>query len=319
MLLRGHSHNSLRHHCGNDATFPHIVRSRAVTCSLRIRGRKQRAAEVKDPSVSSIGVSVQSTVESSVDEATKLNTIDYLRSLGVEPVTVDQLFNDEHVQQWTPQLLAYFPLGCVLGAIRFSAWVAGIAADQPWFRNQSVINAYMALLGVKVVWKNDHHIPVDQRHVLVSNHTSVGDLLMLFQRPQRYIHLITNALPEPVYATQHLPAFLQPANKGVYMQLAEQIQQAHLQAQQQQQQHQHAVHSIGSVGDHAAPDNTHSIQHSVSNGSGSHSNGSSAASCSISSSSEAQRAPIHLFPEGGMTNGAGMMRFSRQVWCSCCL
>lgn len=167
----------------------------------------------------------------------------------------------------------------------------------------SVINAYMALLGVKVVWKHVHHIPSNQRHVLVSNHTTVGDLLMLFQRPQRYIHLITNALPEPVYATQHLPAILQPANKGVYMQIAEQSQRA-----QQQLQH-HAVNGASLAGgQQTAPSSNCNMQHPSTSTS---SNSSTSACSSSSSSSEAQEASIHLFPEGGMTNGAGMMRFSR--------
>lgn len=163
----------------------------------------------------------------------------------------------------------------------------------------------MALLGVKVVWKNDQNIPTNQRHVLVSNHTSVGDLLMLFQRPQRYIHLITNALPEPVYAAQNLPVFLQPANKGVYMQLAEQ--------QQQQTQQPGTLHTVGPAAtqNHAALGSTQSPQHSNSNSSRDASGNGIDTTCSIGQSGEAQQASIHLFPEGGMTNGAGMMRFSR--------
>lgn len=82
-----------------------------------------QAAEVKETSVQH--VSKSSTLESSVDEATKTSTVDYLRSVGIEPVTAEQLFDKHHVDKWTPQLLAYFPLGCALAAIRFSAWIAG--------------------------------------------------------------------------------------------------------------------------------------------------------------------------------------------------
>lgn len=32
-------------------------------------------------------------------------------------------------------------------------------------------------------------------HVLVSNHTTSGDLMCLFELPQRYTHLITTAMP----------------------------------------------------------------------------------------------------------------------------
>lgn len=197
----------------------------------------------------------------------------------------------------------------------------GIAADQPWFRNKSVIDAYMALLGITVVWKNEHCIPTDQRHVLVSNHVSVGDLLMLFQRPQRYIHLITNALPQPVYATQHLPAILQPATKGTYMQIADQLQQA--QQQQQEQQHQQNAtfsgaeaamqHHIASTGSLVLHESNTSSSSSGSSSSSTISSSSmeSSTRSSSSSSSDREQASIHLFPEGGMTNGDGMMRFSR--------
>ncbi|GLC48183.1 hypothetical protein PLESTB_000068300 [Pleodorina starrii] len=89
------------------------------------------------------------------------------------------------------------------------------------------------------------------RHVMVSNHCSVGDLMILFSHPrlpQRYTHLITNSLPPRVTRARHLPVIMRPASPATYDELAD---------------------------------------------------------------SPADASPIHLFPEGGMTNGRGMLRFSR--------
>jgi hypothetical protein len=130
------------------------------------------------------------------------------------------MFYDHHVTRWTPLVMLYFPIGITLALLRSALWIVCIGLDQPWFRDQKVISSYLSLLGVRVVWEGEQHIPSDQPHVLVSNHLSVGDLMVLFTRPQRYIHLITNALPQPVYAASHLPVILQPASKSSYEQLA---------------------------------------------------------------------------------------------------
>ncbi len=85
---------------------------------------------------------------------------------------------------------------------------------------------------------------------MVSNHCSVGDLMMLFSHPrlpQRYTHLITSALPQQVTAARHLPVVMRAASPATYDELA----------------------------------------------------------------ASADSGPVHLFPEGGMTNGRGMLRFSR--------
>ncbi|KXZ55764.1 hypothetical protein GPECTOR_2g1314 [Gonium pectorale] len=146
-------------------------------------------------------------------------------------------------------LALYAPIGVVAAAFRSALWILGIALDQPWFRNQTVVDTYLKLLGVSVVWKGAEHIP-SGRHILVSNHVSVGDLMMLFSHPslpRRYVHLITSSLPARVTRCKHLPVVLRHASPAVYEELA----------------------------------------------------------------ASSDPSPIHLFPEGGMTNGTGLIRFSR--------
>jgi len=197
--------------------------------------------------------------------------------------------------------------------------------------------------------------------VLVSNHVSTADLLVLFQRPQRYIHLITTALPEKVYACDHLPAILQPASKPTYLALAE-TQQTQQQAQQQQhvdgdqqQQPQHqqvalpgaqanySSSSSSSIVTGSVVGSSHSpllmqtnppqlqqheqhLQHvqAAALGEGHNSSNSSSGGVDLgpvqhmSPSStlsqqqgmvqqhrQQQQPSVHLFPEGGMTNGKG--------------
>ncbi|MEW5317582.1 MAG: hypothetical protein WDW38_008868 [Sanguina aurantia] len=115
-------------------------------------------------------------------------------------------------RDWTPALILYFPFGCLLASARILLWLTGIALDLPGFKNPAVITTYLQLLGVRVVWKHAERVPAG-KHVLVSNHCSVGDLMMLFQGlPQRYVHLITTALPERVFKTSNLPVVLLPAS-----------------------------------------------------------------------------------------------------------
>jgi hypothetical protein len=64
-------------------------------------------------------------VESSLDEATKASAADVLRALNIKEVQPAALFDAAHVEAWSPQLVAYFPLGCALAAVRFAAWIAG--------------------------------------------------------------------------------------------------------------------------------------------------------------------------------------------------
>jgi len=53
------------------------------------------------------------------------------------------------------------------------------------------------ILGVQVNWHHLDRIP-SKRHVLVSNHLTAGDLMMLYSLPQHYIHLISAKLPERI-------------------------------------------------------------------------------------------------------------------------
>ncbi|KAF5832270.1 hypothetical protein DUNSADRAFT_11913 [Dunaliella salina] len=163
---------------------------------------------------------------------------------------VPQIFDYEHFPRVDLPMLAYFPLGVALAFSRVLLWVLCIAIDLPVFRNRNVVDAYLALLGVKVTWHNLHLLPKGF-HVMVSNHTNCGDLMALFTLPQRYIHLISPAIPAKAMNTQNLPVVLRPAVLDTYDAIA-------------------------------------------------------AESAESSSAS-----PVHLFPEGAMTNGAGMLQFSR--------
>lgn len=69
--------------------------------------------------------SVTSTMESSLDDATKASAADVLRASNIKEVQPAALFDAAHVEEWSPQLVAYFPLGCALAAARFAAWIAG--------------------------------------------------------------------------------------------------------------------------------------------------------------------------------------------------
>lgn len=53
------------------------------------------------------------------------------------------------------------------------------------------------ILGVDVRWHHIDRIP-SQRHVLVSNHLTAGDLMMLYSLPQHYVHLISAKLPKRI-------------------------------------------------------------------------------------------------------------------------
>jgi hypothetical protein len=71
-----------------------------------------------------------STAESSLDEATKASAAYVLRALHITEVQPKALFDAAHVEAWSPQLAAYFPLGCVLATVRFAVWIAGELAGK---------------------------------------------------------------------------------------------------------------------------------------------------------------------------------------------
>lgn len=133
-------------------------------------------------------------------------------------VAFGSLFDQEHVQQWTPQLILYTPIGTVIAVVRMALWVLGVLIDSPGFRQPGAFSIYLKLLGLEITWKNLEGIPAG-KHVLVSNHISVGDLNVLFPLPQRYIHLITPAIPARVTHCQNLPVILRPATPQTYEEL----------------------------------------------------------------------------------------------------
>lgn len=60
-----------------------------------------------------------------------------------------------------------------------------------------VCAALLFLMGVQVEWQGQEKLP-SERHVMVSNHVSTGDLVALYKLPRRYVHLVSTALPEQV-------------------------------------------------------------------------------------------------------------------------
>lgn len=162
--------------------------------------------------------------------------------------TAQQIFDLHHVPHLSPSLVLYFPLGVLLASIRMALWVLLLAADVPWLTdNNTSIAVLQRILGVQVNWHHLDRIP-NKRHVLVSNHLTAGDLMMLYSLPQHYIHLISAKLPERISQANHHRVRLWHATKEMYQDLTD---------------------------------------------------------------SSAHADPIHLFPEGVMTNGSGMVQFSR--------
>lgn len=162
--------------------------------------------------------------------------------------TAQQIFTLRHVPQWSPSLLLYFPLGVMLASIRMALWIALLAADVPWLTdNNTSIAALQRILGLQIKWHREDLIP-EQRHVMVSNHLTAGDLMMLYSLPQHYVHLISAKLPERISQASNHRVKLWHATKETYQDLSD---------------------------------------------------------------NPTQSDPIHLFPEGVMTNGSGMVQFSR--------
>lgn len=89
-------------------------------------------------------------------------------------------FNPSHIPAWSPLLALYFPIGVVVAALRMLLWIGGVLIDAPWFRSQAVVRTYLSLLGFKATWRNTELLPKG-RHVMVSNHITPGDLMVLFE------------------------------------------------------------------------------------------------------------------------------------------
>ena len=54
-----------------------------------------------------------------------------------------------------------------------------------------------AVLGLDITWRNLERLPPG-RHVMVSNHSTTGDLMVLYSLPRRCVHLVNAALPARV-------------------------------------------------------------------------------------------------------------------------
>ena len=120
-------------------------------------------------------------------------------------------------------------------------------------------------------------------HVAVSNHSCVGDFLLLYRQRRKYTHLIHAAVP--ARGGHHRVRFMQatPAAFKTLRRAAE--------AAEQRRKAEEAA-----APEHAA----HATLHAA------------AASASASTAEDDLGSrPVHLFPEGGMTSGAGVMRFNR--------
>ena len=107
----------------------------------------------------------------------------------------------------------------------------------------------------------------------VSNHTCVGDFLLLYRQPRRYTHLIHAAVP--ARGGRHRVRFMQ-ATPAAFKTLRR--------AAERAAQRRKAAAEAADAASHTAPP---------------------------AEDDELGSRPVHLFPEGGMTSGAGVMRFNR--------
>eukprot|EP00955_Chlamydomonas_euryale_P076923 362822-Chlamydomonas_euryale.AAC.16 len=86
-------------------------------------------------------------------------------------------FEPGFVTAWSPSLLAYFPLGCVLAVLRMGLWVGGVIIDAEAFKRPSVASAFLRLLGFRCRWQGVERLPPG-RHIMVTNHVTPADLLV---------------------------------------------------------------------------------------------------------------------------------------------
>ena len=120
----------------------------------------------------------------------------------------------------------------------------------------------------------------------VSNHTCVGDFLLLYRQPSRYTHLIHAAVP--ARGGRHRVRFMQatPAAFKTLRRAAERAEQRRSAAAEAAEHAAHAMpHAAAAAATSSAP--------------------------VTADEDELGSRPVHLFPEGGMTSGAGVMRFNR--------
>ena len=144
-----------------------------------------------------------------------------------------------------------------------------------------------ARLQISTEWRGLELLPRGF-HVAVSNHTCVGDFLLLYRQPARYTHLIHAAVP--ARGGRHRVRFMQatPAAFKTLRRTAER-------AEQRRKAATEAVAAAAHAMPHAAP----------------HAPSAPPPAGAEAVDDELGSRPVHLFPEGGMTSGAGVMRFNR--------
>jgi len=122
--------------------------------------------------------------------------------------SASELFPSQHAAL-TAQLLLWWPLGSVLAPLRIAVWLFCAALDSPGLTNSdAALDVIITkLLGVTTEWKGLENVPPGM-HVMVSNHTCVGDFLLLYRQPRRYTHLIHAAVPTGGRVTQHRVSFM---------------------------------------------------------------------------------------------------------------
>ena len=64
-----------------------------------------------------------------------------------------------------------------------------------------------AVLGLDIAWRHAERLPAG-RHVMVSNHATTGDLMVLYSLPRRCVHLVNAALPARVTQARPLACSL---------------------------------------------------------------------------------------------------------------
>jgi len=129
---------------------------------------------------------------------------------GVSPPAslLRSLFPEEHATL-SHALLLWAPVGCVVAPLRMLLWALCALADSPSTTDADGPLRFILrnLLGVSARWNNLELQPREGFHVLVSNHTSVGDFLLLYAQPRRVAHLIHPALPSLPVAKRHRVSF----------------------------------------------------------------------------------------------------------------
>lgn len=60
------------------------------------------------------------------------------------------------------------------------------------------VTALQFMLGLRISWKHLELLP-SQRHTIVSNHITTGDVMILYSLLQPTVHLVSASLPKPAY------------------------------------------------------------------------------------------------------------------------